>query len=65
LAYAPNFELYFEINETRIHYPSEHSLEGETFDAEFQVFGVDIRKQAFFCNDNLAALSVLLKVDDN
>lgn len=64
MEYTPNFEIYFQINETRLHQPAEHSLDGVTYDAEFQLMGVDTRGQAFFCESGLAAISMLLKVDD-
>ena len=64
MEYTPNFEIYWQVNETRLHYPAEHSLDGVTYDAELQLMGVDIRNGAFFCEEGLGAISMLLKVDE-
>lgn len=65
MEYSPNFEIFFQINETRLHQPAEHTIDGNTYDAEFQIFGRDTRNQAFFCQTGIAAISMLLKVDDS
>ena len=65
LAYTPNRELFFQITETRFHYPAEHTLNGATFAAEFQIFGQEQKNSVFFCETGKAAISILLNIDDN
>lgn len=64
IAYDPNRELFFEINETRFHFPSEHQINSQSYDAEFQIFGVELKDSIFWCQDQRAAISILLTVGD-
>ena len=65
IAYEPNRELFFQINETRLHFPSEHTLNGVTYDAEFQIFGNELKNSVFWCEDQRAAITVFLTIDDS
>ena len=44
---------------------SVKTINGETYDAEFQIFGFDIYNRKLYCSSGVGALSVLLKVDDS
>ena len=43
ISYNPQHEIYWQINETRFHYPGEHFVDSQVADAEFQIIGYDIK----------------------
>ena len=49
LVQTPQYQVYYQVNETRLHTPGEHTINGVGYDAEFQVVGYDKKKTGHYC----------------
>jgi carbonic anhydrase len=44
--YASRAQIYWQVNSLRFHYPSEHSVDGKSYDLEVQIIVDDVYKRA-------------------
>jgi carbonic anhydrase len=54
--------VYWDSDNIRFHWPTEHTLNGTAYALEMQVFGTDLYGRHLLCSNN-AAVSVLFNLD--
>lgn len=53
---------YWQVEQLRFHYPSEHQIQGANTDLEMQIFAKDLYGQSLYCKSGYAAISFFFNV---
>ena len=60
--YASNAQIYWQVNRLRFHYPSEHSIDGVSYDLEVQIIVDDVYKRAEYCKSYKGGFSLMFNI---
>jgi len=62
--YPSSTQILWQVEQVRFHYPSEHTINGQSFDLEMQIVMTDTLKRATYCKSNRGALSLFFNVTE-
>jgi len=62
--FAGSAQILWEVEQIRFHYPSEHSIDGVSFDLEMQIVMTDKLNRAVYCSSHRGAFSLFFNVGE-